>query len=530
MTEKATPKLCALIASVVCVWLALGANAANQVVESLKGAIEEPVRLDSGFVSGVAVANTGIRVFKGIPFAAPPVGPLRWHAPMPPARWSGVRAADQFAPMPMQPLQTKGSFYQQEYFEGGEPPMSEDCLYLNVWTGAKSAQERRPVMVWIYGGGMVTGYGSEPCFDGTAFARKGVVLVTFNYRVGIFGLFAHPELSAESEHHVSGNYAELDQIAALQWVQRNIGAFGGDPLNVTIFGQSAGGASINRLLVSPLAKGVFHKVIVQSAAILNSRDSKARLAEMEQRGIAFARTNGVQSLSQLRALTATNILAAARLIRFDPNIDGWVLPELAVNIYARGGQYPAPMLIGSTSDEGAYVPIKAEAFRQDAQKRYGAGAAEFLKLYPADSDEEAAQSKHDARRDESFAGERAEARAQAALGQPVYLYYFARKPPGRDRDRYGAFHAAEVEYVFNTLNATTRPWEETDRRLAETLIAYWSKFAATGNPNGADQPQWPAYNPKTDLVMVLGDRVAARPVADKARLEFTERILNRDAR
>ena len=384
-------------------------------------------------------------------------------------------------------------------------------------------------MVWIYGGGMVQGYGSEPCFDGETFAHKGVILVTFNYRVGIFGLFAHPELSAESEPHVSGNYAELDQIAALQWVQRNIAAFGGNPNNVTVFGQSAGGASINRLLVSPLAKGLFQKVIVQSAAVLNSRDSKATLVEMEKRGVAFAETNGVHSLKELRALPATNVLAAAAKIHFDPNIDGWVLPELAVNIFARGGQHPVPMLIGSTADEGQLTPIKTETFRAFARTNYESEAGEFLKLYPAGTDDEAAQSKHDARRDESAAGERAEARAQAGLNQPVYLYYFDRQPPGHDRARYGAFHAAEIEYVFNTLNVTDRPWEETDRKLARRLISYWTNFAATGNPNGHGLPAWPVYDPKTDLSKELGDKVGKR-TNDQDRLDFQERFLNQGAR
>jgi len=499
------------------------------VTQTLSAAVKEPVQLDSGLISGVAGSNPEVRVFKGIPFAAPPVGDLCWHAPIPPTPWEGIRAAEKFSSIPMQPPYVTGSFYQREFFQGPQPPESEDCLYLNVWTAAKSEKERRPVMVWIYGGGMVQGYGTEPCFNGEAFAHKGVILVTFNYRVGIFGLFAHPELSAESEHHISGNYAELDQIAALQWVQRNIAAFGGDPNNVTVFGQSAGGASINRLLVSPLAKGLFQKVIIESAAVLNSRDSKTNLTEMEKRGLAFARTNGVYSLKELRAMPSTNILAAAANIRFDPNIDGWVLPELAVNIFARGGQYAVPMLIGSTSDEGQLTPVKAETFREFARTNYGAEAQAFLKLYPAGSDAEAAQSKHDARRDESAAGERAEARAQTKLGQPVYLYYFDRKPPGHDRARYGAFHAAEIEYVFNTLDVTDRPWEETDRKLADLLISYWTNFAATGNPNGIGLPEWPAYDPKTDLSMELGDRVGPR-VNDHVRLDFQERFLNRAAR
>jgi para-nitrobenzyl esterase len=511
------PRLPALLAGVL---------AATNVA----AALEEPVRLDTGLVSGVPGVSPEVRVFKSIPYAAPPIGDLRWREPQPPAAWKGVRKADQFGPICPQLPYVPGSFYQMEYFQGPQPPMSEDCLYLNVWTAAKSARERRPVMVWIHGGGNVQGYGSEPCFDGEAFARKGVVLVTINYRLGIFSCFAHPDLSKESPHHVSGNYGELDQITALQWVKRNIAAFGGDPANVTIFGQSSGGASVNRLLVSPLAKGLFQRVICESAAVWNSRDSKATLAQMEQRGLAFAGTNGVHSLKELRALSVTNLLAGFAKIRFDPNIDGYVLPELAVDIFARGGQTAMPMLLGANSDEGEFTPIKAATFIAETRKRFGADADEFLKLYPAGSDAEAAQSKHDARRDESFAGERAQAAAQAVLGQPVWLYYFDRKPPGHDRDRYGAFHAAELEYVFNTLNATDRPWEDTDRQLASLIISYWVNFAATGNPNGPDLPAWPAYDPRTDHCMELGDTVASRAIPDKVRLNFLKHFLDKDVR
>jgi para-nitrobenzyl esterase len=499
-------------------------------VQSLPAAISEPVQLDTGLISGVQGRHADVRVFKGIPFAAPPVGDLRWREPQPPAHWPEVRKCDCFGPIPMQLPVPKGTFYQQEYFQDEQPGVSEDCLYLNVWTAAASAKERRPVMVWIYGGGMTRGYGSEPCFDGEAFARRGVVLLTFNYRLGIFGLFAHPELSRESAHHVSGNYAELDQIAALQWVRRNIAAFGGDPANVTVFGQSAGGASINRLLVAPQAKGLFQRAISESAAVLNSRDSKAKLAEMEQRGVKLAGMLGLRSLADLRALPATNLLAAADKVRFDPNIDGWVLPELAVDIFARGGQQPVPLLLGSTSDEGPYADVKAEIFREDMRKRLGDKLDKFLKLYPAGSDAEARDSKHDERGDESFAGERAEARWQARLGQPVFLYYFDRKPPGRERERYGAFHASELVYVFDNLEATRRPWEKVDRKLAELMNAYWINFAAKGDPNGPGLPKWPAYDPQTDISMELGDHVGPRAAADKARLDFIEPLVWREAK
>lgn len=492
--------------------------------------LQEPVRLDSGRVSGVAGADPEVRVFKGIPYAAPPVGDLRWRPPQPPAKWKGIFSADHFSAICPQVLPATNSFYGVEYFQGPQPPMSEDCLYLNVWTAAKSSRERRPVMVWIHGGGNVQGYGSEPCFDGAAFARRGVVLVSINYRLGIFSCFAHPELSAESPQHVSGNYGELDQITALKWVQRNIAAFGGNPANVTIFGQSSGGASVNRLMVCPSARGLFQRAICESAAAWNSRDSKLKLAEMEQRGMLFAGTNHVHSLKELRAMSADALLAGFAKLRFDPNIDGRVLPDLAANIFSHGGQAPVPLLLGSTSDEGSFTPVKVATFRHFARTNFGAGAEAFLKLYPADTDAGAAQSKHDERRDESAAGERAEAASQAALGQPVWLYYFDRKPPGRERDKYGAFHASELEYVFNTLNATDRPWEDTDRKLAGLMISYWTNFAATGNPNGPGLPPWPAYNARTDLTMELGDHVGACALPDRQRLDFLKPFLDRDAR
>jgi len=492
--------------------------------------IKDPVRLDSGWISGVSGSNAAVRVFKGIPYAAPPVGNLRWRPPAPVKSWWGVRKADHFSAICPQVLPATNAFYGIEYFLGPQPAMSEDCLYLNVWTAANSPADRRPVMVWIHGGGNVQGYGAEPCFDGEALARKGVILVSINYRLGIFSCFAHPELTKESPHHVSGNYGELDQIAALQWVRRNIAAFGGNPTNVTVFGQSSGGASINRLLVSPLAKGLFQRCIIESSAVWNSRDSKAKLAEMEQRGILFAQTNGVRTLKQLRALPVTNLLAGFAKLRFDPNIDGYVLPDLAVNIFSRAGQTAVPMLIGSTSDEGSFTPIKAETFRTDIAKRFGPDTNEFFKFYPAESDDQAAQSKHDERRDESAAGERAQAASQASLGQPVWLYYFDRKPPGHDREKYGAFHAAELEYVFNTQWATDRPWEEADRKLADAMISYWVNFAATGNPNGPSLPAWPAYDPKTDLSMELGDTIGARPIPNKEQLDFLKGFLDKDAR
>ncbi len=489
------------------------------------------VHIDSGLLSGAAGRDEAVRVFKGIPFAAPPVGRLRWRPPENPLPWEGVRDATQWGPIPVQLGEAPGSFYQVEYFREAPPPMSEDCLYLNVWTAPQTPTNRSPVMVWIYGGGMTSGHGSTPCFDGEAFARQGIVLVTFNYRVGLFGLFAHPELSRESPRHASGNYAVLDQIAALQWVRRNIAAFGGDPGNVTLFGNSAGASSVNRLMVSPLASGLFHRAIVQSGSALNTPHARDSLADMEQRGVLFSQHYGFKNVEALRAAPTTNLLrmsTAGVCQPFFPNVDNWVLPELTVRVFARGAQAAVPLLIGTTSDEDPYTPVMAADFIATSRRRYGEQLDAFLKFYPANSDEEATRSRHDASRDSYFAGARAEARWQAALGQPVYLYSFSRRPPGRDRALRGAFHAAEFGYIFNTLHVIDRPWEAADRELASRMLAYWSNFARAGNPNGPGLPVWPAFAAETDCYLELGDAVSARSVTNTPLLALLESALIRE--
>lgn len=489
------------------------------------------VRVDAGLLLGTQGTNVAVRVFKGIPFAAPPVGRLRWCPPEPPAPWPGVRDATRFGAIPMQNGEAPGSFYQLEYFREPPPPMDEDCLNLNVWTAAGSASERRPVMVWIYGGGMTGGYGSAPCYSGEGFALKGVVLVTFNYRVGLFGCFAHPELSRESPHRSSGNYAVLDQIAALQWVRRNIAAFGGDPGNVTIFGNSAGASSVNRLMVSPLAAGLFHRAIVQSGSALNTPHARVPLADMEKRGVLFADHYGVKSLDALRAVPATNLVRmtiAGVCQPFFPSVDGWVLPELTVRAFARGAQARVPLMIGTTSDENPYTPVAAPDFLSASRPRYGDRIGEFLKFYPANTDEEATRSRHDASRDSYFAGARVEARWHAAAGHPTYLYYFSRRPPGRDRELRGAFHACEFGYVFNTQHVIDRPWEDVDRKLASQTIAYWTSFARTGDPNGPGLPAWPAYSADSDRFLELGETVCEQDVTNKPQLELLESVLIRE--
>jgi para-nitrobenzyl esterase len=460
------------------------------------------VRLDVGAVSGVPGRSATVRVFKGIPFAAPPVGPLRWKAPQPPSRWQGVRAADKFSAMCAQ-LERSGLTLGLPTSVGlGEP--SEDCLYLNIWTTGTSSAQRRPVMVWIHGGGFANGSGKSLVFDGEELAKKGVVVVTINYRVGILGFFAHPELTKESERHVSGNYGLMDMVAALQWVQKNIAGFGGDPARVTIFGQSAGSAAVADLMASPLAKGLFHRAIGESSGpgLVPMRT----LSAAEQDGLRLAGTLGARTLADLRALSMDALLKAGG--SGGPIVDGWVLPADVATTFQQGKQNDAPVLIGSNSDEGAVLarPVAAEAYRKQAAQRFGELAGDYLKLYPGDSDEQAKTSQIVYSSDTMAWGMRNWARLQAHTGKsPVYLYYFTRRAP-KDAAFQGAYHDAELYYAFHNLDLYKQSWEKWDRQLADILSTYWVNFATSGDPNGKDVPVWTPYDERRmDNVMNFGD-------------------------
>jgi para-nitrobenzyl esterase len=495
-------------------------------------ATDEPVRLDSGLVSGVTGTNAGVRVFRGIPYAAPPVGDWRWREPRAAARWGGVRKADEFGAMCMQAA-----------FRGGAgtaaanpPKMSEDCLFLNVWTAATAASERRPVMVWIHPGGYATGSGSAPGFDGEALARKGVVLVTINYRLGPFGFFSHPELTKESENHASGNYGLMDQIAALQWVQKNIAGFGGDPRRVTVFGDSAGSASISNLTASPLAKGLFQRASGESGAWMGLSLAPMRtLAEAEQAGVKMADEMHAQNLTELRAKSAEDLLKGGR--GGGPVIDGWLIPEDPAKIFAEGKQNDVPLIVGSNKDEGTFFlqPTTAEKFIESSRKKFGDQADAFLKIYPAGSDEEANASQLAAFRDELAFVMRVWARAQTRTGRSkTFLYYFTHEPPApvssspRGALGTGATHGAEAQFIFQNLLAP-RAWTDLDRQVSERMSSYWVNFAADGDPNGKGLPKWPAFDDKkSDRPMVLGDRAEIGMAPDGAQLAFFERIYEKE--
>lgn len=495
------------------------------LVTAAGAAITDPVRVEQGLVSGVAGKTPEVRVYRGLPFAAPPVGDLRWKAPQPPASWQGVRVASEEPHACWQtPYPAAVALYQAKL-----PPLSEDCLYLNVWTAAKSAKDRLPVMVWIHGGGFTRGAGTGIAYDGEILAHKGVVVVTINYRLGIFGFFAHPGLTQESAHHASGNYGLLDQIAALHWVKKNIAAFGGDPNRVTIFGESAGSWAVNALMASPLAKGLFHRAIGESGGLFSPMDT---LAVAEKAGENLANTlnanqeSAADKVKALRAISAEELLKATDHDTARAIVDGYVLPQSVAEIFAAGRQNDVPLLLGSNADEGtSLVPqavnLKAAGFTGGPRMRYGKLADQFLALYPAASDEQAVKSFYAAYRDSVFGWEmRTWARMQTKTGHhPAYLYYFTRTAPGPLSQRYGAFHALEIAYVFGNF-PWPFPWEDVDHKLSESIIAYWTNFARNGDPNGESLPQWPAYSASADQALDLGEKIAVRSEVNKTGLDF----------
>ena len=473
------------------------------------------VKVAGGWISGAEAG--GVHVFKGIPFAAPPVGALRWRPPQPAARWSGVRECTQFGPSPMQNKPVPFFMWVKEYLIP-EQPISEDCLYLNVWTAARTAKERRPVLVYIYGGGFSSGGGNVPIYDGEAVAKKGVVYVTINYRVGIFGFFAYPALSRESGHEASGNYALMDQIAALKWIRANIAAFGGDPENVTIAGQSAGSMSVNALEASPLARGLFERAIGESGA--NFSGELVSLARAEEDGQKVAQKLGAASLDALRAIPAEDVLKKGQG-SWRPIIDGYVLPESVVDIFEEKKENSVPLLTGWNEGEGfLFSGVKhADAYRQDVEKKYGADADSVLKYYPPGDD---SVSQVRLSRDETFGRQNyAWANLVSAQGQKVFVYRFVRKPPTAPGGKeWGAFHTAEVPYAYDNLKFVKRPFEPVDYHLADEMSSYWVNFAKTGDPNGPGLPKWASYSRENGKIMIFGRQAEAGVLPDQAALEW----------
>jgi para-nitrobenzyl esterase len=494
------------------------------------------IKTGNGAVEGTLTNGDQVRAFKGIPFAAPPIGNLRWQPPQPAANWKGIRPAKDFGSHCIQ----SGSYPDMIFHDPGP---SEDCLTLNVWTPANAKPGTLPVMVWIYGGGFVSGGTSENRQDGQFLAHRNVVVVSMNYRLGIFGFFAHPELTAESPHHASGNYGLLDQTAALAWVQKNIAAFGGDPSNVTIFGESAGSTSVSAQMASPLARGLFAKAIGESGgALYGSGPTFPPRESLEQHNAAFARSAfNTSTLADLRKLSADDILHAATAKttppppRFGPDTDGYFLPDSVPSIYAAGNQAHVPLLAGWNADEVRgqvlLAPSKTTvgSFAVSAQTEFGNDAPKFFALYPAHTNVEALISAGDLATDRFIAYSTWRwLEAQVATGKsPVFRYRLDLGSPGDKNHKaiLGAFHSDDIEYVFGTLDSRPEAvWRPEDRKLSDQIGAYWTNFARTGDPNGPDLPSWPTYKPDQWQVMHLDATSEAKSDTQRDRYLFLDQV------
>ena len=518
-----------------------GAVPLGTTVETSAGALEGEYADDA----------RDLLVFRGVPYAQPPVGDARWRPPAPVEPWDGVRPAQAFAPACWQRPNDLLSLYAR-----GDLDRSEDCLHLNVWTPAADAAAALPVMVWYHGGGYNAGAGSPRIFDGAALARRGVVLVTLNYRLGPFGFLAHPALTAESPRASSGNYGLLDQIAALEWVRDNAAAFGGDPGNVTIFGQSAGSWTVCYLMASPLAKGLFHKAIGQSGGCFEGERPHLADATGEpgaeqsahDAGLAAAAALGVEgegpeAAAALRALAPETVLDET--LGSGAVIDGWVVPRPPRAIFAAGEHHDVPVVVGATADEvnadlagGAPTRDELEA---SVRSRYGSAADELLAAYAGELADSPTTAARQIRTDRRFVWEmRAWARAVEAAGNDAYLYFFSHAPPvfrlyvhdqpdlrvEGGRRSYGAYHSGELAYVFGNTGLVGLDWTDWDHELSRVITRYWTNFARTGDPNGEGLPAWPRYERATDRSMEFGAEVRVVEGVRKAKLDLFDRALD----
>ncbi len=482
------------------------AFAALTLVTLVAKAQERPsVTVSGGKIQGVSLTGGGA-AFKGIPFAAPPVGDLRWREPMPVKTWTGVRAATNFGARCMQ---------------GGEG-VSEDCLFINVWTPEWPSKSPKPVMLWIHGGGNFAGSSSETIFDGESLARHGVVLVSANYRLGIFGFYEHPGLTAESRHHASGNYGLLDQVAAMKWVRQNIARFGGDPGNVTIFGESAGALDINVLLTSPLTTGLYARLIGESGPVVEPPS----LAEGEKKGLSVATSLKADSLRVMRALPAEDLQKATGqgLSFLGPLlgvvVDGWVVPRPPFEVFEAGQEHRVDLLLGTNARELTRPFFPVGGLSESIAAQYGPLASRAMNVYglkdgkepPPDPVYGAAMAQWAT--DTQFrCGTVAELNWHSQAGNVSYQFQFSRVAPGRES--VGAAHGSELPYVFGTLSSVgSRPnrpdYDATDAAVSAQIGQYWTNFAKTGNPNGGSLPRWPKFDPVARAYM---DLTANGPVA-----------------
>lgn len=486
------------------------------VYQTTVAQVPATVKVEQGTLQGVY--ENGLTIYKGIPFAAPPVGQLRWRAPQSAPSWKGVKQANKFAPAPIQ---------------GGTPPSgkSEDCLYLNVWTPAKTGGEKIPVLVWIYGGGFSFGSSAEPVYSGEVLATKGVVFVSIAYRVGPLGFLSHPELSAESDNHVSGNYGLLDMIAGLKWIQKNIHAFGGDPNKVTIFGESAGGIAVSMLCASPQAKDLFHGAISQSGGsfgpsrfVTYPGENLKTLKQAETAGEEYAKKCRVKSLAELRKIHADSLPSGWGSGSAWPIIDGQVIPDDQYTLYENGKYNDIPVLIGYNSDEGlSFTRVKdPKEFIGSVKQRYGPFADNLLKAYPV-SETMIPKTARDLARDAAFGWHTwSWARLQTTTGKsPVYLYYFDQHPTfsvDSPRAGQGSPHAQEVAYVFGHLDKSNPETTPSDLVISEAMATYWTNFAKKGHPNGQGVPLWSAFDNTNNNVMYFQQTPHVGKVPDEESL------------
>ncbi len=512
----------------VTVWLLLG-------IQGLfaQGVRHVTIQSGDGMLEGAVTADSKVESFLGVPYASPPVGPLRWKPPQAVQPWTGVRKAIEFGPRPMQ-----GRVFGDMIFRDAGP--SEDCLYLNIWIpDTQAAHGRLPVMVWIYGGGFVAGATSEPRQDGSILCRKGVIVVSLNYRLGVFGFLALPELTKESGNNSPGDYGFLDQVAALKWIKKNIEAFGGDPDNITIFGESAGSFSVSALMASPLALGLFNRAIGESGAFFGRTLYFTSRKDAEKAGTEFmTKAFGTTSLDTLRAIPAQNILNAVQKISpfyFSQDVDGYFLPADCISIYTAGKQSHVELLAGWNKDEGNYQAFffgdkpTADNFTKNAASIFHGDSSAFLKLYSASTDSEAKRSASDFAGDE-FIGYSTWKWLEQQLKtgrSPVYRYEFDQTLPLPENPQPGTEpsspHASEIEYVFGTLSSKQLPWRLSDYKAADLMSSYWTNFAKSGNPNGPGLPQWPRYDADDGYqVMHLMSEPYSKPDIHRTRYMFLD--------
>jgi para-nitrobenzyl esterase len=486
------------------------------------------VKTEQGKVKGKTLNDGKVKAFLGLPYAAAPTGDLRWKAPQPAAKWKGERDATKFGAHCAQ-----GRVFEDMIFQDGEG--SEDCLFLNVYVPADATDKSKlPVMFWIHGGGYAGGASSEPRHNGDFLPLKGVVLITINYRLGVFGFLATADLAKEA-NGAAGNYGLMDMIAALQWVKANIAGFGGDPNNVTIFGESAGSFAVSTLMASPMAKGLFHKGIGESGgAIGRGALNLDSLADREVKDAEWVSSTSAKSLAELRAMSTQAILDSVKNkqggMGFPPNVDGKVLTESVDDTYAAGHQAHIPLMAGWNSDEGSFFAMrgmKLDQWKEMADKMFKDRAADFLKLYPAEDDAQALRAAIDFGSDQFIAlGTWRWLEAHLKTGNaPVWRYHFElAATPSKYHPGTFAFHSDDIEYVFGTLD--TRPgWQvrDEDRKLSEQMMTYWANFAKTGDPNGGGLPNWPKYTTDGYPLIHLNNPITSGPDTTRGRYEFLEK-------